>query len=825
MMAVIDRSTIISALSYVPANDRDLWLKIGMAIKSELSDNDGLEVWSEWSQSDESYSERDARAVWRGIKPNGGVSIGTLFHYAKSNGWQDDGKVIKQTADQIKQRKTEHAEKAAAHQAIELAKHEAGARKATDIYSKAVKPDGIHAYLHVKGIKPDAQLRVYQGDLSINGMACAGALIVPLRDGTKNLTTLQFISESGEKRFLPDGRKQGCYSSLGGTPDTVLLISEGYATGASLHQATGYPVAIAFDAGNLEAVGKALRDKLPGICLVFCADNDRFKEAANTGIEKATQAAQVVSGRVAIPVFKTENNKATDFNDLHQIEGLEAVKAQIEAVLTTRPEPAKEVDSFEDAVIRLAGLSLDQYDRLRKSDAIKLGVQVRTLDNAVKAVRNKERENNDHPFDEVEPWPNAIDPAALLSEIESTIRRFIICEPETSHAAALWAAMTWFMDVVQVAPLAVITAPEKRCGKSQLLFLLARTTCKPLPASNITPAALFRSIDKWQPTLLIDEADAFMRENEELRGLLNCGHTRESAFSIRTVGDDHTPTRFNLWGAKALAGIGHLADTLMDRAITLELRRKMPNEKVDKLRYVETELFSVICQKLARFAIDYSETIRAARPELPAALHDRAQDNWEPLLAIADAAGGVWPEQARKAAMKLSGEIVQTQSHGAELLADIQEVFQSKKVARMFSDDLTGALCEDSEKPWSTYNRGKPITPKQVAIKLKDYSICSKSVRIDYANRKGYELTQFLDAFARYLSDPSENSVFPVTASQSNTHAGLAVTISNVTNLPVTQIVTRKPNAHAGCDAVTGKNGILGNSANTHLNSDLTVDI
>ncbi|MBK8318826.1 MAG: hypothetical protein IPL05_09715 [Betaproteobacteria bacterium] len=164
--------------------------------------------------------------------------------------------------------------------------------------------------------------------------------------------------------------------------------------------------------------------------------------------------------------------------------------------------------------------------------------------------------------------------------------------------------MTWFMDVVQVAPLAVITAPEKRCGKSQLLFLLGRLVHRPMAASNITSAALFRAVDAWKPTLLVDEADAFMKDNEELRGLLNCGHTRDSAYIIRVVGDDHTPKRFNVWGAKALAGIGHLADTIIDRSIVLELRRKLPHEEVLRLRHAEPGLFDDLSAKLARFAID-----------------------------------------------------------------------------------------------------------------------------------------------------------------------------------------------------------------------------
>src|ERR1700686_1521123 len=215
--------------------------------------------------------------------------------------------------------------------------------------------------------------------------------------------------------------------------------------------------------------------------------------------------------------------------------------------------------------------------------------------------------------------------------------------------------MTWFIDVVQVAPLAIITAPEKRCGKSQLLFLLGRLSARAITTSSISPAALYRTIDAWCPTLLIDEADAFMKDNEELRGLLNSGHTRESAYVIRTVGDNFTPTKFNTWGAKALAGIGHVADTLMDRAVILELRRKLPHEEVARIRHAEPGLFDALRSKLARFAEDCRDQVRQARPPLPHSLNDREQDNWEPLLAIAMAAGDEWLLLGTAAAFKLSG--------------------------------------------------------------------------------------------------------------------------------------------------------------------------
>ncbi|HEY5505074.1 MAG TPA: DUF3631 domain-containing protein, partial [Sedimentisphaerales bacterium] len=318
-----------------------------------------------------------------------------------------------------------------------------------------------------------------------------------------------------------------------------------------------------------------------------------------------------------------------------------------------------------------------QYDQVRKIEAKALGVRPATLDATVKAAR-KGTEADDLPFTDVDLWSEPVAPAQLLTDIATTIRRFIVCNEEVSHAAALWISMTWFIDIVQVAPLAVITSPEKRCGKSLLLFLLGRLSARAITASNISPAALFRTIDAWQPTLLIDEADAFMKDNEELRGLLNSGHTRDSAYVIRTVGENFTPTKFDTWGAKAIAGIGHVADTLMDRAIVLELRRKLPHEKVERIRNAEQSLFDDLCSKLARFAEDYSEEVRQSRPPLPNSLNDRAQDNWEPLLAIAMTASNEWLLTGTTAALRLSGGESASQTIGTELLSDIQMIFKEQ---------------------------------------------------------------------------------------------------------------------------------------------------
>lgn len=408
-------------------------------------------------------------------------------------------------------------------------------------------------------------------------------------------------------------------------------------------------------------------------------------------------------------------------------------------------------ETDDDIISKLASLPLLDYERIRIEKAKLLKVRPPILDRLVQTARPVTTKETKIPFEKIELWPQPINPTELLNEINDTINRFVICPTETAIAATLWITMTWFIDAIQIAPLAVITAPEKRCGKSQLLFLFGRLVNRPLAASNITPAALFRSIDIWQPTLLIDEADAFMRENEELRGIINCGHTRDSAKIIRVVGDDYTPATFTVWGAKALAGIGHLPDTIMDRAVAMELRRKMPHETTERLRHAEPGLFKTLSSKLAKFAQDYSSVIQDAKPYLPDTLNDRAQDNWEPLLAIADIADEEWATRARLAATKISGDNEQSQSIGVELLIDIQEIFENQQIDRISSAELVRSLCSDEEKPWATYNRGLAIKPRQIATRLREFGIISNTIRIGMTTAKGYLKNQFIDAFARYI--------------------------------------------------------------------------
>lgn len=430
-------------------------------------------------------------------------------------------------------------------------------------------------------------------------------------------------------------------------------------------------------------------------------------------------------------------------------------EAAIQSAFDNAQEPQ---ESLEQAVKRLAMLPPLEYELCRENEAKRLGARVAVLDGEVfkfrRATEDNKRQGGMFPI--IDPWPDAIDGAALLNEIHATARRFIVCEPETITATALWVAFTWLVDHVQVAPLAVITAPEKRCGKSQLLTFIGNLARRPMVASNISPAAIYRVIEAHSPTLLIDEADTFFRDNEELRGVINSGHTRQSAFVIRVEGEKLEPKQFSTWSAKAISGIGQLSETLMDRAITLELRRKMPHESVERLRHAEAGLFQTLAAKLARWAQDNCHAIGSARPHLPESLNDRAQDNWEPLLAIADRVGGDWPKLARHAALKISGIDKDTLSLSSELLSDIKDVFDKEHLDRIATVDLITALTKDEEAPWATYNRGKPLSPRQLAKRLGEYGIKPVTLRTGGGLCKGYTHDAFADAFNRYLATTVE---------------------------------------------------------------------
>ena len=209
-------------------------------------------------------------------------------------------------------------------------------------------------------------------------------------------------------------------------------------------------------------------------------------------------------------------------------------------------------------------------------------------------------------LEDPEPWADPVNGAALLDAIAATFTRYLALPAHASTALALWVLHTYTFQAWFTSPFLAITSPVKRCGKTLLLIVLGALVPRRLFASNVTPAVLFRTIEKYGPTLLIDEADTFIRDNDELRGVLNSGHTRTTAVVIRAVGDDHDPRAFSTWCPKAIALIGRLPDTLADRAIEIAMRRRTAGERVERLRQdrIEGECAD-LRRQAARWAADH----------------------------------------------------------------------------------------------------------------------------------------------------------------------------------------------------------------------------
>ena len=221
----------------------------------------------------------------------------------------------------------------------------------------------------------------------------------------------------------------------------------------------------------------------------------------------------------------------------------------------------------------------------------------------------------------------------------------MILSDHAALAAALWVLHCHAHDAAFHSPRLTATSPTMRCGKSTLLRTIGRLVPRPLPTANITPAAMFRVIEAAKPTLLIDEADSFAHENEELRGVINSSHCRLDAFVIRAVpaGDDYEARQFSTWAPMAIASIGKVAATIADRSVIIAMERKPPGQTVARMRADRDDGFGVLASKAARWVADHLEALRQADPDVPRALNDRQADNWRPLLAIADLAGGDWP--------------------------------------------------------------------------------------------------------------------------------------------------------------------------------------
>ena len=355
--------------------------------------------------------------------------------------------------------------------------------------------------------------------------------------------------------------------------------------------------------------------------------------------------------------------------------------------------------------------------------------------------------------------------AQILADLRAQIKRYVVMPSEEAlTAVTLWIAATHLQRAWQHAPRLAIVAPEKRCGKSRLLDVVTETVCNPLITVNASAAAIFRSIDDEDPpTLLVDEADALFgtvkaaEKNEEVRGLINAGHQRNRP-TLRVTGPEHKPTAFPTFAMAALAGIGDLPDTVMDRSVVIRMRRRAAGEKVAAFRTTrDTPALHAIRDRLSAWLKPLYKRALAMEPPMP--VEDRAADTWEPLVVIADLAGGEWPALARTACRVMTDyEAGQDEEGGlrTRLLVGIRRAFAAENdPAVLGTMRLLEHLNADREAPWAEYG-ANGLTPRGLQELLKPYGISSANRRFPGGTQaKGFARNQFLDTWARYCPEPA----------------------------------------------------------------------
>ena len=423
-----------------------------------------------------------------------------------------------------------------------------------------------------------------------------------------------------------------------------------------------------------------------------------------------------------------------------------------------------------DTVIRLRALGVADRVRLRAEVSNrKIKVPLSWLDKEIWGTSSKADEEIAQgraiEWPEIEPWPEAVASAELLRNLSFLVSRYIHLPSAAADAIALWVIHTHLHPRLEVSTFLNLTSATKRCGKSLLLEILAELVYRPLPLSGrVTSAALFRVIERHAPTLLLDEADTFFGKDDELRGVINGSQRRDLAHVLRCVGEEHEPRQFVTWCPKAIAGIGKLPDTVVDRSLVLNLERRPANaEPLPRWRDRDREAIERLKRQLTCWVADNEEAILAARASVsyPPGLHDRARDAWESLLAIAEVAGGEWAGQGGRAwaaCQALCPNETDETGVREQLLADLRVVFAEAGDPEILpTQEILTALHQLESRPWSEWGRSnRPLTPRGLSSLLSPFRVKPRNQRSGGQQSKGYRREDLEPIWERYALSPSK---------------------------------------------------------------------
>ncbi|MCZ6807015.1 MAG: DUF3631 domain-containing protein [Deltaproteobacteria bacterium] len=626
-------------------------------------------------------------------------------------------------------------------------------------------------------------------------------IIIPAYDQNEKLVGLKLREPKSEKRkYIRNylGSKDGLmgYRTLAATPNAVVVLASGASDSLALAKAFPELSIVAPLCGEnswQSGWGRAFEHR--DVALWY--DND---STGRKGEQKAKLGLREWAAKVRTVRWPAGLEGVKDARDYLRVHGVDAARELLHAAsaddgqvrtllfecgVLDIPKGA----SFDSVVGPLADLAsrLSDADSLlhtaASADAKKelqgRGFTATDAKNLVTAALGKpsapSREEGGaggagRPlvFENPEPWPEAVDGAALVEQMEALFTKYLVLPEGAPIVLAVWCLYTWGSDCFDVATYVCLRSPRPRCGKSNTINVIHRLAHWCVPTVNTSVAALFRMLDRDAPTILMDEGDTMFGKKHtdksvELQGILNAGYTRTAARVIRTVGDSFEPRVFSVFSPKVFALIGVLPPTLEDRCVDIPMQRRMKRERVSKMRDRVLDAECVNMDRMAyRWTLDHTDELTAARPDELMNVDDRKSQVTEPLLAVADAVGGDVRERLRKALQSLCAvKEISDDDAGTLLLSEFRVLFEAQASERVSTKSATQWLGDREDRPWSSWGRsGKPITSVAIARLLKGFGPTPKQWREGKTVVRGYLKQSFGRAWESYC--PSEGDSDPV---------------------------------------------------------------
>ena len=411
-------------------------------------------------------------------------------------------------------------------------------------------------------------------------------------------------------------------------------------------------------------------------------------------------------------------------------------------------EAAKKEREKEKAFAALIKLPKAEHGKRLIELARRLDEDIELLKDEFKEFADSEEEEPD--IGDVELWPDPVDTKALLNELMTQLKRYVVVHDDASVAIVLWVMFAWVHNIAVHSPYLVFVSAEGDCGKTTACDVVKFLSPRGHSGTELTAASIYRFVDRVRPTLIIDDADTLFKRKPDLVTIVNAAWTRGT--KIPRQGPGGLTHWFDPFCPKVIAGVKlALLRTTMTRTIAVKMVPKLPEEKVEDFDHVDDDTFLTLRRKLTRWAADNVEALKGARPVLPPGFTNRLRMNWLLQLAIADLAGGDWPKLARRAAIRLARERREP-SVGIRGLEMFRVLFATHGT-EITSADVQRWFAADQDDEWAEFNGpGRPITKRQIALLIADYGINPGVIhpRGSKADR-GYKEEWFADAFARYL--------------------------------------------------------------------------